>query len=765
MFFITKSANSLDFLRQNLEILGGKEGEIVKTDYRQRWIEPLVLQSLPRKGERACIVFGDPPWHLYVPIRYVTFNEDVRIEGEKYIFSFSLGERVETPNLGAFTESLRIASQNQYFIIKSATAVTMPTAMPEKQAWRMTIQNMVGVIDDKTKTGVHHLERYLSSVFLRIDGTFTNQETKIDLSAKNLELGHQYTIALDCYAPHLLEEKISQMEIVGIADPPILGMKSILVSRDARLSLKMTPVYAGKTNLKIWIQPEQTRSSQIALSCEAIEGEQPAALPEKIDLAASISTQESVTLPEINQIQLQALYRQLLSIFPNSHDLTHEYKRQLAHELERLPLDVDSQRFLQEEQGVFTCLQEKFEDSYRLLESIGIERIRSQEAVAAYFISAWKTNKTPDLRLLVDRFEISNNPTLTAQIRELLPWQNLISQQTLLESLYISGLFTANKIKQILAPERNGETIVLWIKYVVDERILAKEEAYRLMREWLEKDPSVYLTAADQVARLAFDYGIEAGEDVAYLFDRFGSKLLSEKEIERAKKLYQMALTLDISKRMRFYEALADLTKDYDSPEWRNFTGDLFMDIGRYYLRHPDRKTAYFHSAGEYLRNARAAYRDAKKTDLRDLEREWEELSKETSVIKDYLAQFDEHKHGHLRELLQDKKVVFVGGLTMDFDPDQTARKLGFSSGEHVELHREKGGDLGSLIKRIKSGKVDYVIDIISFTPHHNELKNACQASKSKGQKIHHVMYNSRSFQFSAFLSALFEYHKEDLLK
>jgi hypothetical protein len=255
------------------------------------------------------------------------------------------------------------------------------------------------------------------------------------------------------------------------------------------------------------------------------------------------------------------------------------------------------------------------------------------------------------------------------------------------------------------------------------------------------------------------------GEDVGYLLDWFGSKILSEKELDRATKLREDSTRLETSVRIRFFEALTDLIKDYVSPEWRSLTADLFVDIARHYLSHADRNIDILHLAGDYLEKARVACGHIKNTDLMKLEGEWKELADETDVIKVYLAQFDEAKQERLRELLKDKKVVFVGGLTKDFDAEQIARQLGFGNGEHVELDREKGNGLSGLIKRIGKGKVDYIVDMISFAPHHNELKNACRQAKFKNKNFHYFQFTSRSRQFATFQSAFFRYHKVDLLR
>ena len=772
MIYITKSANSLDFLRQNLEILSGKEGERFKTDYRQRWIEPSMLQALPKKGEIACIVFGDPPWDLYVPIRFITFSEDVYLDGEKYIFSFRLENRVEALDASAFTSGMRSISNNQYFVFRNKQLDLAPLRPNEKEAWRHSIRHIVGFEDGGSrKANSHQLERYLSSLFLRLDGTYVDQDVPVDLVDTEIRIDHQYTIVLDCYAPHLLEETISQMEIVGKSDPPVLGVKSIFASRDAHLSLKMSPVYSGKTLLKIWVQPEQTRSSQIALNCEVAGSDQ--FIPAIVEASLSLSTQlpEPVLLenapgshPGLEQVEVQTLYNHLQDLFTKQGPIKPELKRDLAIILETLPMDEDSRRFLQEEQGIFACQQGRFEDAYRILNLLGIERIRSQDAVASFFISAWKTNKNPNIGYLVDRFEPTLNPELTVQIKDGLPWRGIISQKELLESLYLSGLFTIEILKKIAKIESDGESLLKWVDYAVNESILEKDAAFHLMEEWMGTSSNKTLISRERVARRMLEYGIEIQENVEYLVYSFGSQILPEREIDRAQQLVQKSIALDSPKRVRLYEALADLFVDFNSPDWRRLTGDLFMEAGRYYLKHPDQSQSNIHLAGGYLEKARTAYGEAKKTDLKKLEEEWKELAEATPVIKVYLTQLDEHKHDRLREIINGKKVAFVGGSGKDFDADGTARQLGFVSGEHVEVYRDKGDNgLASLIQKIKKGKVNYIIHIIAFTAHHPELKKACDDSVANGNEVHYVPYNSGSFQYSAFLNRLFEFHKTEL--
>ena len=764
MLFIIKTANSLEFLRENLEILDGKEGMIHQTEYRQRWIDPQVAQAPPRKGQQACIVFSDPPWNLYIPIRCVTLLSDVHPEGDTYSFSYSLGARTTIPDLKLFTQQLKLASKNQYFVVQTPAASVEPSILPERVAWRRAIQSIVGFDHHNNSQKSFRLERYLSSYFIRVE-ELLDQNTNLIVQELSLQVGHQYALVLDVYAPHLPEEKISQLEIVGSATPPVLAVRSITASRDARLSLKISPVFSGNAKLKIWIQPEQTRSSQATLNCKVEEFvEAPTAEPVEI-VRENANPVIPPDIPCINQAQIQALYRQLLSIFPNQRDISWSYRRELARELAQLPLDEDSKRYLLERQGLYACRQENFEDAYRILDEIGIERIRSQSAVAAYFISAWKIRKSPDIRNLINRFETSSDPGLTDQIRELLPWKTLIKQRELVEQLFVSEFLTVENLKEIIASESSAERIADWVRYItVDLGLLRKEESYRILRDWLEKNAERFPTGIDQVARLAFEWGFEMGEEVGSLLDWFGSKILSEKELDRATKLREDSVKLDTPLRIRFFEALTDLIKDYASPDWRSLTADLFVDIARYYLSHADRNIDILHLAGVYLEKARVACGDTKNTDLQKLQREWEELTKETDVIKDYLAQFDEAKQERLRQLLKDKKVVFVGGLTKEFDAEQIARQLGFGNGEHVELDREKGNGLSGLIKRIGKGKVDYIVDMISFAPHHDELKNACRQAKSRNRNFHYVPYTSRSRHVSAFQATFFKYHKLELM-
>ena len=644
MIFIIKSANSLDFLRQNLEILDGQEGSTTHTEYRQRWIEPAILQSLPKAGEQACIVFSDPPWDLYVPIRSVTLINDVNLTGDKYTFSYALGPRVKTNDLKTFTDQLRLVSKSQYFIVPDIGTSIEQYTLAEKIAWRQTIHSIVGYKADKSSSNQPRLERYLSSLFVRVEEMYADQDLRVDLFHTPLQIGHQYSIVLDTYAPQLPEEKISQMEIVGSADPPILAVRSITASRDARLSLKVTPVYPGTTRLKIWIQPEQTRSSQTILNY-TVEKSETQVLPEYVETFTDQVVDDRVKKSCLNQAEVQAFYQRLLSVYTRDHEPNYEYQREIARELESLPLDEDSIRYLEEEQGICAWKQGKFEDAYRILDSIGAEKIRSQEAVASYFICAWNTKKSPDIHHLLDRFEKSSDPELTRQVRDVLPWKTLTKQRELVGDLFLREFLTLEKLKEIIMSETIASEAADWITYGVNElQIMGKEGGYGILREWLEAKSDQPVVTIDTVAQLALRWGIEIGENAGDLLDWFGSRILPERDLEHAKSLIDASINLATPQRIWFWEAMANITRHYPATSWQQFTGELLLEIGRYYLRLPDRAGLYLPIAGEYLQNAKDAYGDMKKTDLQNLLTEWEELARDTPVIRKYLDQFDELK-------------------------------------------------------------------------------------------------------------------------
>jgi hypothetical protein len=283
------------------------------------------------------------------------------------------------------------------------------------------------------------------------------------------------------------------------------------------------------------------------------------------------------------------------------------------------------------------------------------------------------------------------------------------------------------------------------------------------LREWLEARGDQPIVTIDAVAQLALRWGIEIGENTGDLLDWFGGRILPEQDLEHAKSLIDASINLATPQRILFWEAMANITRNYPAASWQQFTGELYLVIGGYYLNLPAPGTIHIHIAGEYLQNAKVAFGGTKKIELQKLLAEWEKLAKETPVIRKYLEQFDESKEKRLKELLKGKKVVFVGGETMDFNADRIARQLGFASGEHVELDHEKGNGLSGLIKRINQGKIDYIVDMISFAPHHNELKNACQKVKFQNKDFHYIIFRSRSRLYLAFRSAFFEYHKLNL--
>jgi hypothetical protein len=758
MLFITKSANSFDFLRQNLEILGGKEGDIVQTHYRSRWIEPLITSSLPKEGNEACIIFSDPPYDFYVPIRYVAFTEDIKSDAEgKYLFKLKLGSRVDFNEANIFTNQMQQSSKKQFFIFKNSDAKLKLSNLSEKEAWRQTIRYIVGL--EKQKVNNIQLARYLSSLFLRPEEVYESDDEPIDLNRHSLRIGHEYSFVVDCYAPNLSEERISSLEIVGKSDPPLLGIKGVLASKDGRLSVKVLPTFSGETNLKIWVQPEQTRSSEISYKCNVDLAEQETkSFPLVIQSPAITLEQPSnVTYQAeigLSAVQAQTLYRSLLALMSKNSTQPNLLKYELSRELERFSSDADGHRFLQEERGVSASLLGQHDEAYQILDSIGIEKVRSQDGVASYFISAWKLNKTPDIRLLVSRFISEENEDLTAKIRETLPWKTIIDQKPVFEDLYLTKIFTVDKLREIIIHEVDGRVVADWIEYTTKNQILNLEDAFQLLVNWLRQEKD---SINDKyAASLALEYGLRSNQDVAFIIDQFGIKIISEKKIDEVISYKQSASYLDTPHKIHFYESLTEITKQFDSDEWRIFTSELYVEIVRYYLSQPN-TTENLELVGNAIQYVEKSADEKHKEELLSLKEDWKKQSEETSIIKEYLSQFEENKLLLLREIVHGKKILFIGGLTRGFDADNIAHEIGFSSGEHIEINRDKGGNLKSVTKRIKEGAFDYVIDIISFGRHHNEVREACS------RKVVYIMHTSRSFHKSAFLKELFEHHKDDL--
>jgi hypothetical protein len=618
---------------------------------------------------------------------------------------------------------------------------------------------LVGLENQKTNN--LQLTRYLSSLFLRPDEVCENDNFPINPSKHGLKIGHSYNFVIDCYAPHLSEEKISSMEIVGKSDPPLLGIRNVTASQDARLSINVLPTFSGETNLKIWVQPEQTRSSELEYRCkvELLEQDVKKTSPSTAQTQTIISVEQPVkiTYPKdfgLSGVQAQTLYNNLLALLSKNSNQVGLPKFEIAHELEQFCIDDDGKNFLQEEQGIHANSLGHYDDAYRILNSIGIKKISSQEGIGAYFISAWETNKTPDINFLTDRLIVKENPELTKKIREALLriWENLIDQQSVRENLFLADIFTKDNLREIIAPVIDGKIVVDWIEFTKENlEILDAKHAFHLLSNWLKQDKD---TINDEyVARLTLKYGIENKEDVAFVLDQFKTKIISEKELDEAISYKQAASYLDTPQKIHFYESLTEITKQFDSDEWRIFTSELSMEMVRYYLSQPT-TIENLELSGNAIQYAEKFADEKRKEELLTLKENWKKQSEETSIIKEYRSQFDEYKLSRLREIVHDKRILFIGGLPRGFDADNIAHEMGFSSGKYNEISREKRRNQKPITKQIKEGAFDYVIDIISFTPHHNEVKDACP------KKVIYIMHTSRSFHKNTFLNELFEYHK-----
>lgn len=95
---------------------------------------------------------------------------------------------------------------------------------------------------------------------------------EVDPGVAPLQIGHSYVQLIDCYAPHIAPDRISQWELVGEAEPAVADVFSVLASADGLMGMRVIPRLPGAAKIKVWVQPEQARSTKLSIDC-LVEGE------------------------------------------------------------------------------------------------------------------------------------------------------------------------------------------------------------------------------------------------------------------------------------------------------------------------------------------------------------------------------------------------------------------------------------------------------------------------------------------------------------
>jgi len=787
MICLVKSAANFEYLKQNLTILCSQPGVVLETSYRERWVTSAIIERLPKAGERICIVFSDPPFSYYVPVRFARVCQDVMLQEDgKIPFQYKLGKYVDAGGLQEFSLKMKTRCESQYFVVDISDDSLQETQSDDSTAWRSTIDHLIGSASEAV-TGEHaFLDRYLSTFFFRQVGLADNKKNAL---VECCEIGREYSLILECYSPHLSVEKISACHIVGTSTPPIMDTREVLGIADGRVSIHLTPRFSGQATIALWLYPDQNRSTQLDIKLcvyhpdKNLEEEQgiESAYQDQVAsvhrIAEGRSTIDSygsyiresqlVSGMGLTHAQCSTLYNRLLNTIEEKSGKQPDLRLDLINQLIEFAADATARQFLVEEKIRHLYAQGGQETTIiRLLSDLAIERLQS-DVLAIYFISKWhQQDFGENVSILIDRYKGNMFPDLDKAIRQAMPWRKILKMPKTVENLVMGNLWDASCALESLMDVEYGTEIVNLISYLVEDvGLVTKNDAYEFLNDWLGRSGTTIYR--EKVAEKAIEYGLALGKNVSPIVILEGSNIaLSEKPLLIKQWLTLAEKGMNYQDRIDFYEAILTTYCGKDTKEQVEILLEINLKLADYYLHCGSPSISALENAGKRLESARSSLGafPSYKAYFKRLEDELEQEFAGNNVIRRYLNNIDEIKRAKLAQILQEKKVIFVGGETKSFDAMEVAKTLGFAEGEHIEVYKEKGKDLGDLVKRVKKGYVDYVIDIIHFTRHHNELKEACETARRKGINIHYLI-GPKSYLCEAFLQVLLDYHKDDIEK
>lgn len=771
MLFIRKSASNFEYLRQNLSVLSMPTGAMVETRYRTRWIDPVIVKDMPKAGQPVCILFADPPYEWHLPVRFAILKNDPYMnEDGSYVFQLTLDRFADISVNGPPDFGSPNSQGRDLFVFRNDDDLVQPSSEPDTVAWRWVIQNIVGFFPERgaDEQPPRRLERYLSSFFFRSAGFKDDQaDITIDPSVTPLQIGRSYVQLIDCYAPHIAPDRISQWELVGETEPAVADVLSVLATADGLMGMRVIPRLPGMAKIKVWVQPEQARSSQILIDCQ-VEGEAIQTADTALRQDATLSHadpfahQQSVVAADaagLTEAQTKALYHELLTSYERVRpDITDQERLDLATRL--IPYAVE-QRFLIETQGVCLFRQGMFDRAWSRFADLGLDRLREPEAVAGYFISGWSTGQFIDIHHFVQRSKGKQwGSSLLNQVRQALPWNQVMGQPKLMEDLYAGDVLDEEVLFDVLKEYSDGDFVAEQVTNGVKEEIVQRDAAYRFLLSWLKQ--SDQQTRRRTVARLAIDYGLEGGHlEVIDIIDTYGERIVQEAgldQIVRWRESVEMAFSG--SSRLILLERLAHAAAILDSAQCVEYAVMLLLEIAEEYTgRHKYPDDENLKHVGYCLEKARGLLTDESELEARliELEKTWTQQAEQTEIIRDYLAQFDENRIERLKSLIKGKRVVLVGGLKQHFDPNKLAEELGLRSCEHVEVWGHKTS-LDSLTTRIRAGHIDYVFDRTGFGSHRDEVRDNCKTARQNGNPVHYLSIY-RSMNKRVIVETLWEYH------
>ncbi len=565
-FYLVRTAQTHEQLQENLRILAALVGTPL-TVYYPRGVAD-VPEGLER-GASLCIVFSDPPYDHFVPVRRARVMDVSFTEGDVALTlimdALAEGFIPNVPSyeegLARFSEGLRKAHCRQAPVAACSPAVNVafvPEGEDDRAVWRRII--------DAIRTLGGDAGRYARTVFLR-PLELTDTDGHIVPLGGALAVGKVYRQVLDCYAPHLADGDPAEYGIILDASATHLPLPDVLpLVVDGELSLDLIPIEPGKIALELWVRPDRALSTTLRLRYPVVES-------------------ATIAAPAVDMLAVRLTDWHLKAIFeviqqPEGPERSRAQLGLIDYVL--APLSYDS-HYLREQRGLVLTELGRWGEAYAQFAALDPDRLTPQ-TVAIWFISACRSGDDADLGTILDHFNAWEDRALVRQMIDALPMVEEEKRLHLLETSWFQAGSHREMWETVKDTFTRPETVLRAARLMVDPdayHILSPAEGYLYLRERMAAMGEMTLP----LLRQAVDWGLQEAEHAPGLDEvvlELVRRLLEDGDdpleawvvVSRARDLAPHAWAAAA-------EPLADALARHPHPGWRDEACKLYVELAR----------------------------------------------------------------------------------------------------------------------------------------------------------------------------------------
>ncbi|MBN1878343.1 MAG: hypothetical protein JXA33_29265 [Anaerolineae bacterium] len=513
LLYLVRPALTNEQLQENLHILSVPAGTPLTIHYQQ-YLHISELQNDIRRNRAVCIVFSDPPYRQFIPIRHARIMDISQMAGETAITLIldTLVKNFVTPtstdwrtDLETFSECFRTLYQEQTLVICNAALSVSFIAenQDDRAAWRR-------IIDALRITDTNILSRYTQTVFLRALH-LTDDEGRVVPLGGALAVGKTYGQALDCYAPHLTNMDLSEHGIILSPSATHIPLPDVLpLVPNGELSLNIIPIEPGKIALELWVRPDRTHSTTLRLRYPVVESATIAGAAMDGEAARQVSSAMQITEKQTPAMAVSALtdwhLRAIFKVLQQPEAATRDRAQLSLVDYVLGPL-VHNSHYLQEQRGLILTQLGHWEEAYLQFASLDPDRL-SPHTIAVWFVSACRSGSDVDLGKILLHFNAWEQRELVQDLIAALPLIDEERRLRLLEEIWLGAGSYYEMWETVKATFTRPETILQVARIMMDPdayNLLSAAEGYVYLCERMATLNLVTLP----LLRQAVDWGLQ----------------------------------------------------------------------------------------------------------------------------------------------------------------------------------------------------------------------------------------------------------------